>query len=118
MFRRRRRIVPMGQSAASLRSWIRRSSARKSKHNPWRLKEKNKGIDLSGASATASDWDLLELECEEKVVASVSPKKNLGALALLDSWLAVPEVPENENAEAMRRRIDKYRLSDRKFFTS
>lgn len=107
----------MSQSAARLRAWIRRSSARKPKHDPWRLKEKDKGIDLSGA-ATASDWGLLELECEEDAAASASPKKNLGALALLDSWLAMPETPENESAEAMRRRIDKYRLSDRKFFTS
>jgi len=106
----------MGQSAASLRGWIKRSSARKSKPNFWRLK--SKGLDLSGASATASDWDLLELECEENTVASASPKKNLGALALLDSWLAAPESQDSEETEARRQRIDTYRLSDRKFYTS
>jgi hypothetical protein len=45
------------------------------------------------------------------------PPENVAAIKLLDSWLATPETDSGERAEAIGRRIDENRLSDRKLFS-
>lgn len=47
----------------------------------------------------------------------ILPAENIAAIKLLDSWLSMPEIKDNDFGEGIRQRIDENRLSDRKFFT-
>jgi hypothetical protein len=45
------------------------------------------------------------------------PAENIAAIRLLDSWLSMPEIKDNDLGEGLRRRIDENRLSEHKFFS-